>query len=142
MSTHEVQIDLKEIMERAGGYSPLCFGFIRDGLAHTVEMVHGREGDESLLELGLGDESRHVSGHELCVGLRDFAIDRYGMLAKSVLNRWGIHNTRDFGSIIFAMVDAGLMRTTEEDTIEDFEGVFDFDDAFGDPARTIRPVSL
>ncbi len=140
MSTHEVQIDLKEIMDKAGGYSPLCFAFIRDGLAHTVEMVHGNASDETLLELGLGDESRHVSGHELCIGLRDFAIDRYGLLARSVLNKWGIHETRDFGNIIFAMVESGLMRTTEEDTIEDFEGVYDFEDVFNDPARGPRPV--
>lgn len=140
MGTQEVQIDLKEIMERAGGYSPLCFTFIRDGLAHTVEMVHGNANDETVLELGLSDESRHVSGHELCIGLRDFAIERYGMLARSVLSKWGIHATRDFGNIIFAMVDAGLMRTTEEDTIEDFEGVYEFDDVFSDPARGARPV--
>lgn len=138
----EVQIDLKDIMNRAGGYSPLCFGFIRDGLAHTVEMVHGNPADQTMLELGLSDESRHVSGHELCIGLRDFAIERYGMLAGSVLSKWGIHHTRDFGNIIFAMVDAGLMRITDEDTIEEFDSVYEFDEVFTDPARTIRPVTI
>jgi len=138
----ELQIDLKEIMDQAGGYSPACFGFIRDGLAHTVEMVHGNPADQTMLELGLSEDSRHVCGRELCIGLKDFAIDRYGMLAKSVLNRWGIHYTRDFGNIIFAMVDAGLMRTTDEDCIEDFDAVYEFDDVFADPARTARPVTL
>jgi uncharacterized repeat protein (TIGR04138 family) len=138
----EVQIDLKEIMDRAGGYSPACFGFIRDGLAHTVEMVHGNPEDQTILELGLAEESRHVSGHELSIGFRDFAIERYGMLAKSVLNRWGIHYTRDFGNIIFAMVEAGLMRTTEEDTIDDFDSIYEFDDVFADPARSTRPVRI
>ncbi len=138
----EVQIDLKEIMDQAGGYSPACFGFIRDGLAHTVEMVHGNPADQTMLELGLSEDSRHVCGRELCIGLKDYAIDRYGMLAKSVLNRWGIHYTRDFGNIIFAMVDAGLMRTTDEDCIEDFDAVYEFDDVFADPARTARPVTL
>jgi uncharacterized repeat protein (TIGR04138 family) len=142
MSSSEVQIDLKEIMDRAGGYSPLCFGFIRDGLSHTVEMVHGNPDDQTMLELGLADESRHVSGHELCIGLRDFAIDRYGMLARSVLNKWGIHYTRDFGNIIFAMVDAGLMRTTEEDTIDDFDSIYEFDEAFSDPSRSTQPATI
>jgi uncharacterized repeat protein (TIGR04138 family) len=140
MSSHETQIDLKEIMDRAGGFSPMCFPFIRDGLAHTVEMVHGNRDDESMLELGLSDESRHVSGHELSVGLKDYAIDRYGMMAKSVLNKWGIYHTLDFGKIIFAMVEAGLMRTTEEDQLEDFDGVYDFDDVFPDPTRHTRPA--
>ncbi len=138
----EVQIDLKDIMDQAGGYSPACFGFIRDGLAHTVEMVHGNPADQTMLELGLVEDSRHVCGRELCIGLKDYAIDRYGMLAKSVLNKWGIHYTRDFGNIIFAMVDAGLMRTTDEDSIEDFDAIFEFDDVFSDPARTTRPVIL
>jgi len=138
----ETQIDLKEIMDRAGGYSPACFGFIRDGLAHTVEMVHGNPADQTMLELGLSEDSRHVCGHELCIGLKDYAIERYGMLAKSVLNKWGIHSTRDFGNIIFAMVEAGLMRTTDEDNIEDFDSIYQFDDVFADPARTTRPVTL
>lgn len=138
----EVQIDLKDIMNQAGGYSPACFGFIRDGLAHTVEMVHGNPADQTMLELGLVEDSRHVCGRELCIGLRDYAIDRYGMLAKSVLNKWGIHYTRDFGNIIFAMVESGLMRTTDEDSIEDFDGIYEFDDVFSDPARTTRPVIL
>ncbi len=136
----ELQIELKDVMEQAGGYSPACFPFIRDGLAHTVEMVHGNPADQTMLELGLAEDSRHVCGRELCIGLRDFAIDRYGMLAKSVLNKWGIHCTRDFGNIIFAMVDVGLMRTTDEDCIEDFDAVFEFDDVFCDPSNTIEPA--
>lgn len=126
----EQDIDIKAIFERAGGYSTACLPFIRDGLAHTVEMVHGRSETE-LMELE--DESRHVSGHQLCIGLRDYAIQQYGLMAKSVLNKWGIHNTRDFGHIIFAMVDAELMRKTDEDTIEDFDGVFEFSEAFAEP---------
>lgn len=141
MST-EVQIDLKEILQRAGGYSPACFGFIREGLAHTVEMVHGNPEDQTMLELGLVEDSRHVCGRELCIGFRDYAIDRYGMLAKSVLNKWGIHQTVDFGNIIFAMVEAGLMRTTEEDSVDDFDDIYEFDDVFADPSRTARPVTL
>ncbi|MCC5821970.1 MAG: hypothetical protein LAT64_01630 [Phycisphaerales bacterium] len=123
-------IDIKAIFERAGGYSPSCLPFIRDGLAHTVEMVHGQAGS-ALLDLE--DEQRHVSGQQLCLGLRDYAIQRYGLMSRVVLNKWGIRSTKDFGHIIFAMVEAGLMRKTEEDTLADFDGVYDFDEAFADP---------
>ncbi|MFK7883755.1 MAG: Minf_1886 family protein [Phycisphaerales bacterium] len=126
----EQDIDIKTIFERAGGYSPLCLGFIRDGLAHTVEMVHGRP-EVELMELE--DESRHVSGQQLCIGLRDFALQQYGLMAKPVLNKWGIHGTRDFGCIIFAMVQADLMRKTDDDTLDDFDGVYQFDEAFAEP---------
>ena len=64
------------------------------------------------------------------MGLRDYAVAQYGRLALTVLRRWNIHRTEDFGKIVFAMVEAGLMRTSEEDTMEDFQGVFDFDEAF------------
>lgn len=127
----EQDFDIRAIFERAGGFSPACLPFIRDGLAHTVEMVHGQP--ESAL-MDLEDEQRHVSGAQLCLGLRDYAIQRYGLMSRSVLGRWGIRSTRDFGKIIFAMVEAGLMRKTDDDTLEDFDGVYEFDEAFADPA--------
>lgn len=120
--------DIPSIMEDAGGFSPLAFQFIRDGLGHTVAMVHGEDAASTLSDEE--DESRHVSGRDLCHGLRDYALRRYGLLAKTVLNHWGVTQTEDFGKIVFALVDAGLLRKTDDDTIEDFRGVFDFDDEF------------
>lgn len=117
------------ILHRAGGYSPQAFRFIRDGLSHTVRLVHGEEAAEATPSPD--DESRHVSGQQLCIGLRDYAVLRYGLLAKLVLNRWGITRTEDFGKIVFALIDAGLMRKTEDDSLEDFVEVFDFDEEFG-----------
>jgi len=69
-----------------------------------------------------------VSGQQLCLGLRDFAIKQYGLLAKTLLSRWNIKSTEDFGHIVYAMVDAGLMRKNDDDSLDDFRGVFDFDD--------------
>ena len=122
------QIDLRDIMRAAGGYSPEAYRFLRDGLSHTVSVVHG---DGSSVIDDEDDESRHVSGRQLCMGLRDYAIERYGLLARTVLARWGVTKTEDFGRIVFALVDAGLMRKTDEDQLEDFQGVFEFDEAFG-----------
>ena len=139
---HEHHIDLNQIFQAAGGYSPACFTFIRDGLAHASDAVHGNthaESDQSAADLGLIDDSRHVTGQQLCLGLRQHAIHRYGLLAKPVLNNWGIYQTRDFGNIIFALVDANLMRTSDEDCIEDFEDVFDFDEDFAIPTPIQSP---
>lgn len=122
----EQAIDLKQLRERAGPYAPEAFEFIRRGLAHTVRMVHG----EGAAEAPAPDESRHVSGQQLCLGLRDFAIGQYGMLARTVLNRWGIRRTDDFGKIVFAMIDLRIMRKSDEDSMEDFRGVYDFGEAF------------
>lgn len=126
-------IDLKAIFEHAGGYAPDAYAFIRDGLAHTVESVHGADGGP----LDPEDDSRHVDGRQLCLGLSDYALQRYGLLAKPVLHKWGIHETLDFGKIIFALVDAGLMRKTDDDTLDDFDHVYDFDEIFAEPESTM-----
>ena len=122
------KVDWKSIRESAGPYPQEAFQFVRDGLQHTVKMVFG-EGAAKASNSSKEPE-RHVSGQQLCLGLRDYAVVRYGLLARTVLSRWGVHKTDDFGRIVFAMIDAGFMRKSETDTLEDFRGVFDFDEAF------------
>lgn len=74
-------------------------------------------------------EDRHVSGQELCEAIRRYALEQYGLLAKSVLKHWGITSTDDFGEIVFNLIDIGQMRKTEKDRREDFRNVYDFDEA-------------
>lgn len=110
-----------------------AFLFIQRGLDFTVTRLHGELSETDSDTHDQVEASRHVSGQDLCRGLRDFAIKEYGLLARTVLRRWSIHACRDFGEIVFAMVDSGLMRKTDDDTIHDFNDVFDFASAF-DPA--------
>ncbi len=49
-----------------------------------------------------------------------------------VLEHWGIRETADVGHLVFALVECGILIKQEEDDLGDFEGVFSFDDAFGD----------
>jgi uncharacterized repeat protein (TIGR04138 family) len=35
------------------------------------------------------------------------------------------------GQIVFALVEAGILIKQDEDELQDFVGVFDFDEAFG-----------
>lgn len=79
----------------------------------------------------------HVAGKELCEGLRDFAIQQYGPMAKTVLSHWGITKTEDFGNIVFNMVDKKLLSKTEKDSLADFKDVFDFGSAFNNVLRNI-----
>ncbi len=116
-------IDWKAILATAGPYPLEAFAFVREGLNYAVEQVH--EDPEALPEA-----DRHISGQELCIGLRDLAIDKYGLLAPIVLEHWNVRRTNDFGRIVFAMIDAGLMTRTNDDTMEDFRAVYDFDEAF------------
>jgi len=100
-----------------------AFAFVQEGLRHTVDTLE-RNNDQ------LEAANRHVTGRELCIGLRDYALGQYGLLARTVLEQWGIERTDDFGEIVFAMVDAGLMRANDDDTTDDFIGVYRFDEAF------------
>lgn len=118
-----IKVDITTLREKSDPFPPEAFQFVREGLAHTVDVLHGDTKD-------LPDDERHVSGQQLCLGLRDFAIRRYGMLAITVLSRWGVNRTDDFGKIVFAMIESGQMRKTDEDTLDDFRGVYDFGEAF------------
>jgi uncharacterized repeat protein (TIGR04138 family) len=75
-------------------------------------------------------EPRHITGRELAEGLRDHALERFGPMARTVLEHWGIVETADVGRIVFALVEAGVLIKQDDDTPADFEGVFDFDEAF------------
>ena len=75
-------------------------------------------------------ERRHLTGRELTVGCRDLALQRYGVLARTVLDHWGVRHSEDLGEIVFALVDVGLLASQPNDSKQDFIGVFDFQQAF------------
>lgn len=118
---------VQQVVEDIGLYPPEAFAFIQKGLNHTVQKLHGKKKDPKA--------SRHVTGQDLCEGLREVALNEWGRLARAVLRRWNITSTLDFGRIVFALVDAGLMQKTEDDTLEDFRNVFDFRIAFENEYR-------
>lgn len=76
------------------------------------------------------DEPRHITGRELTEGVRELALGQYGVLAKTVLEHWGIHGTQDVGDVVFAMVEQGILVKEDEDSLDDFADVFDFEEAF------------
>lgn len=124
--------DLATIAQRTR-YPVDAYLFVQRGLDFTVTRLHGETDIEDHFDPIDADDfetQRHVSGQDLCVGLRDFAIQEYGLLARTVLRRWSITSCRDFGQMVFAMVDGGMMRKTDDDTIHDFNNVFDFASAF------------
>lgn len=72
----------------------------------------------------------HISGKELLEGIKEFALDQYGPMAKTVIHYWGINATEDFGEIVFNMVNSGLMRKNEQDSCDEFKNGYEFDKAF------------
>jgi uncharacterized repeat protein (TIGR04138 family) len=113
---------LQQIVEEVGLYPIEAYEFVQQGLSYTVTKLHGETRDPN--------KNRHVTGQDLCQGLRDLALTNWGRLARTVLERWNIRKTIDFGRIVFALVENGYMQKTEDDVIDDFKDVFDFKRAF------------
>jgi uncharacterized repeat protein (TIGR04138 family) len=133
------ELDWQAVRSRAKMFPHEAFQFIREGLVHTVKAVHGdgKPGGRRV-QVNPTDESRHVCGQQLCVGLRDLAVERYGMLARTVLKQWGISSTDDFGTLVYALIDRGELRGSSRDSIEDFRAVYEFEGAFGAPSEAER----
>lgn len=75
-------------------------------------------------------ERGHLGGAELAHAVRELAIERYGLLAREVLEHWGVRRTEDVGDVVFAMVDVGLLAAQPHDSRDDFVEVYDFEAVF------------
>ncbi|HYQ89760.1 MAG TPA: Minf_1886 family protein [Candidatus Binatia bacterium] len=104
-----------DVAQKYGRYKPNAYRFTLDAVGFTVQ--------------GLS-EVRHVRGEELLEGIRRLAIDRFGPMAKTVFEQWGVLETEDFGRIVFQLVDEGLLGKTEQDKLSDFSRGYDFNEAF------------
>jgi uncharacterized repeat protein (TIGR04138 family) len=119
-----------EIRRRASVFPEAAFQFVREALAATVKQLYPEsKGKAEAADSALAD-SRHVTGQQLCLGMRDLALKRYGLLAGAVMRQWGVRETEDFGVIVYAMIDRGEMRCSERDSFDDFRDVFAFDEVF------------
>lgn len=110
----------------------------RDGIMDRIRAREPRFAEQAYLfvlaaleysQCRLG-ERRHISGRELTVACRDLALQRYGVLARQVLDYWGVRSTADIGDVVFTLVDLGLLISQPTDTRDEFVDVFHFDQAF------------
>lgn len=111
---------LRVVAERHSKYKLEAYGFVLGALNYALSKL---------------EKPRHLTGQEFCQGILEFALSQYGPLSLLVLEHWGITRTRDFGEIVFAMVDAGLMSKTAQDSVTDFDEVYDFKKAFDRPSE-------
>lgn len=106
---------LDRLRERNPRYHETAYLFVLSALHYVIERL---------------SEPRHISGRELAEGVRDLAIERFGPMARTVLEHWGVRQTADVGDLVFALVDCGILIKQDDDALEDFRNVFSFDDAF------------
>jgi uncharacterized repeat protein (TIGR04138 family) len=104
-------------------YQREAYIFLRDALDFTTKQQKKVK----------GTTVRHVSGPELLEGVRQYALKEFGPMVVTVFDSWGIRATEDVGHMVFNLIGAGIFGKTDEDSIEDFKAVYDFQEAFVKP---------
>ncbi len=125
--TEDFLAKVQALSRAEGRYAVGAYLFLFEALEFTLKRIGKR---------------RHVSGQELLTGIKDYALANYGAMGRAVFNQWGIHDSKDFGRIVFSLVEAGLMSKTDTDSLADFEHGFDFADVFEKryvPSPPLRP---
>ena len=121
------QVNFDEAVEmmlaRDPRYAREAYTFTREALDFTQKLI-GKETRGRI---------RHVSGQELLDGIRQFALQQFGPMAATVFEEWGVRNCRDFGEIVFNMVEIGLLAKTDQDSRDDFQRGYDFTEVFRKP---------
>ncbi len=108
---------LSELIKKDPRFPLDAYLLINDGLQYAYKITGRKD---------------HITAHELLEGIRQLMLKRYGQMAKMVLNSWGIYTTDDIGQIVFNLVNAGLMVKRGNERLEDFHGVYEFEQAFVD----------
>src|SRR5438046_2715343 len=112
-------------------YQRDAYIFLRDALDFTTKQQKKVK----------GVSVRHVTGPELLDGVRRYALKEFGPMVVTVFDSWGIHSCEDIGHMVFNLIDAGVFGKTEQDSIEDFKKVYDFEEAFVKPFAPAKPAT-
>jgi uncharacterized repeat protein (TIGR04138 family) len=111
---------------------------LTDAVLQRIRALDGRYHERAYLFVLAALEFRqkrtgvrgHIGGAELACACRDFALEQFGLVARTVLAHWGVESTADIGKVVYVLIDVGLLVRQPNDRIQDFDGVFDFRQAF------------
>ena len=122
----------EQVLEQDTRYSVEAYAFICEALAYARDVL-GMGGKEDIpASSPKQGRERHITGQQLCEASRRMALERYGMMAKVVLNSWGVYKTGDLGELVYNLIRVEQMSKSAEDRREDFDDLFDFQKAFQD----------
>lgn len=109
-----------EICSQDSRYKEAAYEFVLESLSFTQKKFR---------------RSKHVTGRELLEGIKVLLMEKFGPMTMLVLQHWGIDKTEDFGNIVFNLVEKRVLSKTDEDNIESFRDVYDFDKVFNSGYR-------
>jgi uncharacterized repeat protein (TIGR04138 family) len=117
---------LAALVRRDTRYAYEAYEFVYDALDHTHRLL-GHPTGRVAARTGQPQPDHHVTGPQLLHGIRDLALQEFGLMARTVFRIWGINSTGDFGEIVFNLIEAEMMLKTPEDNRRDFQDVYDLD---------------
>ncbi|PIQ88552.1 MAG: hypothetical protein COV72_07960 [Candidatus Omnitrophica bacterium CG11_big_fil_rev_8_21_14_0_20_42_13] len=106
---------LDKIIEQDRRYKLDAYDFVLAALSYTQKKIK---------------KGGHVSGQELLLGIKEYALEQFGGLSAIVFEHWGIKKTEDFGEIVFNMVGENILHRTANDTKKDFKNGYKFEEVF------------
>lgn len=168
---NEEAIALARVLRKDPRYAPDAYFFVREALGFAADNLelrqcncrdnsseaadtksacdHAATSAHHVAAEEIGPESddrqqSHVTGQQLCEGIRQYALAQFGLMSKVVLNSWGVYSTSDFGEIVYNLIKVGVLKKSPRDRRSHFDGVFDFDEAFSseDAVSTAFPAKL
>jgi uncharacterized repeat protein (TIGR04138 family) len=114
-----------ELLQQDQRFHLEAYQFVREALAYAQEILKMPHQPTPVTE-----GERHLTGQQLCEAIRQYALDQYGFMTKTVLNNWGVFSTGDFGEIVYNLIRIKQMKKSDSDRREDFDDVYDFESAF------------
>src|SRR4051812_19600179 len=123
---------LESVIANDPRYHRDAYVFLRDALDFTTKQQKKIK----------GASVRHVTGPELLGGVRQYALKEFGPMVPTVFENWGIQSCEAIGNMVFNLIGAGIFGKTEEDSIEDFKNVYDFEEAFVKPFAPAKKIAL
>jgi len=83
-------------------------------------------GDEDAWRMAFRRGLNPSTAADVCEVVRDHALPYFNDVdeAKELLAEWGIRASEDLGRIVYALVDAGMLRAEPNNSVRDFDGLF------------------
>jgi uncharacterized repeat protein (TIGR04138 family) len=129
---NSAQRAMEQLLRRDTRYKLDAYVFVRDSLSFAQRNLINEISEDE-------EGSRHMTGQQLCEACRLYALEQFGYLAKLVLSSWGLRSTSDFGEVVYNLIEIKHMRKSDSDRREDFDDVYQFEDAFEPSFELLSP---
>lgn len=116
MQAMQFEQSVVSILKRDRRFDPHAYFFLKDALDFTLKRISESN----------GGQARHVTGPELLVGYRDYALEQFGPMAATLMEEWSIRKCQDVGDMVFNLIEEQVFGKQESDKKEDFSEAFDF----------------